>query len=38
MLAVVDHYFGAITGGPSTVGIGDKVGSSAIASLGGVMF
>ncbi|HTA91566.1 MAG TPA: hypothetical protein VK745_18410 [Polyangiaceae bacterium] len=37
-LAAADHYFGAVTGGPSTVGISDKLGWSVIASLGGVMF
>jgi len=38
ILAFADHYFGAVTGGPSTVGISDKVGWSVIASAGGVMF
>jgi hypothetical protein len=38
VLAFADHYFGAVTGGPSTVGISDRVGWSVIASAGGVMF
>jgi hypothetical protein len=38
VLAFADHYFGAVTGGPSTVGISDKLGWSVIASAGGVMF
>jgi hypothetical protein len=38
VLAFADHYFGAVTGGPSTVGISDRIGWSVIASAGGVMF
>jgi hypothetical protein len=36
--AFADHYFGSLTAGPSTVGIVDRIGWSAIASAGGVMF
>ncbi len=38
ILGFADHYFGAVTGGPSTVGISDRVGWAVIASAGGVMF
>ena len=38
ILAFADHYFGAVTGGPSTVGISDQLGWSVIASAGGVKF
>ena len=38
VFAFADHYFAAATGGPSTVGLTDRVGWSVIASAGGVMF
>ena len=38
VFAFADHYFAAATGGPSTVGIVDRLGWSVIASAGGVMF
>ena len=38
LFAFADHYFGAVTGGPSTVGIVDRLGWSVMASAGGVMF
>jgi len=38
IFAFSDHYFAAATGGPSTVGIVDRLGWSVIASAGGVMF
>jgi len=38
LFAFYDHYFGAVTVGPSTVGMVDTVGWSMLASAGGVMF
>ena len=38
VLAFADQYFGAVTGGPSTVGISDRVGWAVVASAGGAMF
>ncbi|HEY2409411.1 MAG TPA: hypothetical protein VGI10_25570 [Polyangiaceae bacterium] len=37
-LAYADHYFAAVTGGPSTVGISDRIGWSIIVNAGGVAF
>ena len=38
LFAFADRYFGAVTGGPNTVGVADGLGWSVIASAGGVMF
>jgi len=38
LFAFSDHYFGALTAGPSTVAMVDRLGWSAIACAGGVMF
>jgi hypothetical protein len=37
-MAFADHYFAALTAGPSTVGIVDKLGWSVILNAGGVAF
>jgi len=38
VLGYYGAFFGALTAGPSTVGIADGVGWLALASIGGVMF
>jgi hypothetical protein len=38
LMAFADHYFGAVTAGPSTVGISDSIGWSIILNVGGVAF